>query len=339
MPGICLPARDRSRSPGRVRAPLAAAGWLVALTAVAADAPPRPTDRLLAVPLHAVWSDVALRDWVNRVTSTGSTSRAAVVLDGRVDPDTRVSITCRGEPLADVVDRVATEAGAAVDVLETTIRIVPRDRAGIAMRAELARQAALAKLPATRRRVIDRRAALHWPAGATPRHLARSAAEAVGVELDGLDAIPHDHLPAATLPPLSLGERLDLLLADYDLRIDWGRDGGRVVPIDTGLDGIAAPPRPPRPATGPAAAVATRRFTLRLAAPLDEAVAALAPQFGLRGRVDRESLAARGIQPGEIVRLDVRDATRDELFDAVVTPLRLRWRIDADELVIDAPAE
>ncbi|NBX30946.1 hypothetical protein EBR04_10985, partial [bacterium] len=60
-------------------------------------------------------------------------------------------------------------------------------------------------------------------------------------------------------------------------------------------------------------------------------------QLGLTGRIDRESLAARGILPGEIVRIEVRDVTRDELFDAVVAPLGLRWRIDGDQLTIDAP--
>jgi hypothetical protein len=59
--------------------------------------------------------------------------------------------------------------------------------------------------------------------------------------------------------------------------------------------------------------------------------------LGLEGRIDRESLAARGVQPGEIIRVEVRDATRDELFDALVAPLGLRWRIDGNRLTIEAP--
>ena len=136
---------------------------------------------------------------------------------------------------------------------------------------------------------------------------------------------------------MSLAERLDLVLASYDLRVEWRRDGGRIVPIETGLQAVRPPDRarPRRPTA--AVAAGSQRFTLRLAAPLDEAVTALARQLGLTGRIDRESLAARGILPGEIVRIEVRDVTRDELFDAVVAPLGLRWRIDGDQLTIDAP--
>lgn len=313
------------------------AAGLMAVAGQAAQPMARPTDALLAVPLHATWTDVPLSDWAARVTATGTASHAAIVLDGRIDPDTRVTITCRGDSVAEIADRVAAAAGGAVDVLDTTLRIVPRDRAGIGPRAEVARQSAIAALPAARRRILERREPTMWPAGGTPRGIVAASAEAAAVRVHDLDAIPHDHLPAATLPPLSLAERLDLVLASYDLRVEWRHDGGYVVPLDTGLDGIEAPQRPRRPAPPPAAVAGTQRFTLRLAAPLDEAVPALARQLGLEGRIDLESLAARGIQPGEIVRVEVRDATRDELFDALVAPLGLHWRIVGNQLTIDAP--
>ena len=337
MPERRLRSRDRSQTTSCLRLAVIVAAWLMAVAGHAAQSVSRPTDALLAVSLHASWTDVPLGDWAARVTATGTASHAAIVLDGRIDPDTRVTIACRGEPVAEIADRVAAAAGGAVDVLDTTLRIVPRDRAGIGPRAEVARRSAIAALPAARRRIIERREPTIWPAGATPRGIVAAATESAAIRIHGLDAIPHDHIAAASLPPLSLAERLDLVLASYDLRVEWRRDAGYIVPIDTGLAGVEAPPRPRRPAPSPAAVVGTQRFTLRLAAPLDEAVPALARQLGLEGRIDRESLAARGIQPGEIVRVEVRDATRDELFDALVAPLGLRWRIDGNQLTIDAP--
>jgi hypothetical protein len=339
MPDRRLRCRDRSRSPDRLRHVLAAAAVLIATAVHAADSPSRPTDALLALPMHGVWTDVPLGDWATRATAAGTSAAAAIVLDSRIDPDSRVSITCRGEPLAEIADRVAAAAAASVDVLDATLRIVPSDRAGIAPRAEVARRSAIAALPPARRRTLERRAPIRWPAGATPRGIVAAVVEAAAIHLDGLDAIPHDHLPAMMLPPLSLAERLDLLLASYDLRVDWRRDGGHIVPIDMGLEGVQAPERPRRPGKIPAAVAGTQRFTLRLAAPLDEAVPVLARQLGLEGHIDRESLAARGIQPGEIVRVEVRDVTRDALFDALVGPLGLRWRIDANQLTIDAPPQ
>jgi hypothetical protein len=338
MPDRFILCRDRSRSSACLWCAVTAAAWLAAAVQ-AADAPSCPTDALRALPLHAIWTDIPLGDWAARVTATGTATAAAIVLDSRIDPDTRITLTCRGEPLEDIADRIAAAAAAHVDVLDATMRIVPRDRAGIAPRAEVARRAAVAVLPSARRRILERRAPLRWPAGATPREIISATAETAAVRLAGLDTIPHDHLPAGSLPPMSLAERLDLVLASYDLRVDWRRDGGQIVPIDTGLEGVQPPHRPRRSGPTPAAAAGSQRFTLRLAAPLDEAVPALARQLGLEGRIDRESLAARGVQPGEIVRVEVRDVTRDELFDALVAPLGLRWRIDGNQLTIDAPRQ
>ena len=53
--------------------------------------------------------------------------------------------------------------------------------------------------------------------------------------------------------------------------------------------------------------------------------------------LDRDSLAARGMQPGEIVRARVTDASREELLDAVVGPLGLRWTIADKRLRVFAP--
>lgn len=336
MPDRFIRRRDRSRSLACLWPAVAGTVWLAAAVQ-AADAPPCPTDALRALPLHAVWTDVPLGDWAARVTATGSATAAAIVLDSRIDPDTRITLASRGEPVEEIAGRVAAAAAAHVDVLDATLRIVPRDRAGIAPRAEVARRAAMAGLPPARQRLLERREPMRWPAGATPREIISAAVEAAAVRVAGLDAIPHDHLPAGSLPPLSLAERLDLVLASYDLRVDWRRDGGQIVPIDTGLEGVRAPPRPRRRGPAPAPADGSQRFTLRLAAPLDEAVPALARQLGLESHIDRESLAARGVQSGEIVRVEVRDVTRDELFDALVAPLGLRWRIDANRLTIDAP--
>ena len=156
--------------------------------------------------------------------------------------------------------------------------------------------------------------------------------------------MPHDHLPATSLPPLQLAERLDLLLASFDLRVDWSAAGGTIVPIDAGVDpldgtGIRSKPvRPIRPREVPKrAGIAV--YSLRLEAPLNQAVPAVAKSLGLASSLDEASLAARGIAPGEIVRVDARDLSRDELLDAIVATLDLEWTIEDETLrVFAAPA-
>jgi hypothetical protein len=317
------------RSWGWCRAGGLAAALAGCAVAVAAAADP------LAEPVRAVWSGLPIRDWADRV---GRRAGLPVVVDWRLDPDVTITGTATDEPLSLWLDRVATAAGGAVEPLESAVAIVPASRAGIARRAQAARRREVAGLPAARRAVLAARRPWAWPAGARPRDLVAVALTDAGRPPRDLDRVPHDHLPAASLPDLSVAEFIDLVLAPYDLRVAWatGPDGA-VVPIEAGLAAeipAAVPPRGSR-RRGPAGA-AEPRFTLALEAPLDDAARAVAAQLGLTAHVDRESLAARGIQPGEIVRARVTDATRDELLDAIVAPLGLRWTIEGDRLVIDA---
>ena len=153
--------------------------------------------------------------------------------------------------------------------------------------------------------------------------------------------------PAATLPPLSLAERLDLLLAHFDLRVDWHASAGTTTGTIVAIDSAPAPPAPtaalprrgrPKPReSGTPPAGRREVYSLRVEAPLDQVLATLARQFRLELELDAPSLRARGIAPAEIVRADVKDASRDELLDAVVRPLGLAWTIEGDRLRVSAP--
>jgi hypothetical protein len=186
-----------------------------------------------------------------------------------------------------------------------------------------------------------------WPAAARPRDILESRVAEAGMRLEGVDAVPHDHLPAASYPALSIAEGVDLVLAHYDLRADWRASAGaaatgRVVAIGAGVKVAAAPPRPRgapvRGAGGAGGKPPLESFTLRAQAPLEELLASIAGRLGLALDLDRESLRRRGIAPGEIVRVSVADASRERLLDAVLGPLGLEWRIIAGRLEVSAPA-
>jgi len=308
--------------------------------------------------VQASWTQVTLRDWAERASRIAG---LPVIIDRRLDPAFPITLDCRGEPLHDVLDRVATMVGGQVEVLASSVRIGPLSVAGLASAAEQARDAELASLPPALRRTAHQRAAWTWPTAARPRDLLATTAREAGLELDGLDAIPHDHLPAATLPMLSLAERLDLVLAHYDRRIAWTTRGAEVVLLDAGMTARGHAPRPaaasqlepqpspkaqstpqsqpqrkptPRPLANPTTTRET--FSLRLAAPLDQALAAVAARLSLDLTIDAPSLAARGIAPGEIARVDVREVSRAELLDAIVAPFGLAWSIDAGTLRVFA---
>ena len=324
-------ASDRKPTAIRGAAP-AALGLCLAAAAAAAG---------LDAPVRASWKGISLRDWAAAATPLAG---MPVIVDRRLDPDTLVTLACDGGPLRDAVATVAATAGAEVAVLRSSIRIVPAAQGQLCERAEEARDRELARLPAGPRTALQARSRCRWPEGSRPRDLLAAAAAEAGVVLEGLDHLPHDHFPAAELPALTVAEKLDLVLAHFDRRVAWRAEAatatGTIVPLDTDLPppGSGRPTRPPTPPVrgkppGPAHDV----FSLRVAAPLEEVLAAVASRLGLALELDRGSLQARGIQAGEIVRAEIRDASRDELLDRIVAPLGLSWRIEQERLRVFAP--
>lgn len=321
----------------------------VSLTTARGQSADRTVERTVAgldASVQATWTRVPLRDWASRVTTLAG---KPVILDRRIDPDHPVTRTARGEPLIDMIRGVAREAGATVEELPGAIWLAPAAAAGRSAAAAADRDRRLAAMPASQRKPLLKAEPWRWPAGARPRELVSAALAEAGLGVEGLDALPHDHFPAADLPPLPLAERLDLVLAHFDRRIVWsadrGRPTGRIVAIDAEITPQPAgrpqtavqADRPRRPATPPRQSVTVRdEFTLRLEAPLDQALAAIAGRLGLELDLDQASLAARGIAPGEIVRAEVEKASRDRLLDAVLQPVGLEWKIEGERLRVFA---
>jgi hypothetical protein len=316
---------------------------MLAWAATRAGAAEQPVQRPAAgldAAVQATWIRVPLRDWSNRVTPLAG---KPVILDRRLDPDQLVTLTARGESLRDVFRAVAAGTNAAVEELPGTIRLVPRSSAGRATEAASDGARRLALLPPTQRKPLTKAVAWTWSAGAQPRELVAGALADAGLTVEGVEAIPHDHFPAADLPPLPLAERVDLVLAHFDLRILWaadrGRPTGRIVAIDADVvpRPSSRPDTPRRGAAPPGRSVNVQdEFTLRLEAPLDQALAAIAGRLGLELELDRASLAARGIAPGEIVRAEVEKVSRAGLLDAVLQPAGLQWTIDGQRLRVFA---
>ncbi|MEI6240367.1 MAG: hypothetical protein WCR51_08250 [Planctomycetia bacterium] len=301
-----------------------------------------PGPNALTTPVTASWTGLPLRQVAARLSEIGG---VAVVIDRRLDPDTSITLDASGEPLADVLDRVAAAARADVAMYAGHVRLVHHGAGAAAL-------AAAERLRSTELEALGKRldagadTAWSWPDGAVPRDLVATAASQAGIVIEGLDELPHDHFPAASLPPLALADRLDLLLAHFDRRIAWqprrGQRAGMPVFSIVALPAAATeppaarqrPPRrrdPPRPAREPGST-----YTLTVAAPLDELLSTLARRFGLTLELDRAALARAGVAPAEIVRLELKAATREQLLDAICAPRALVWRIEGDTLSVSA---
>jgi len=318
----------------------------IALAAVLAAPAAHGADALargLAIPVTAAWKGLPLRAAADRLSEIGG---VAIVVDRRIDPGSLVTLDAGGEELAAVLTRVAAAAGGEAVAYAGHVRLVPCGRGAALAAAEKLRAVELHRLPARFRTAALARRETSWPDGAVPHELVGAVAAEAGIVIAGLDALPHDHFPAARLPPLPLADRVDLLLAHFDRRVGWkprtpGGEGAAVFPvvaISAADDAATVGPPPARPSAGSAARAGptATTYTLTVAAPLEELLATLARRFALTLDLDRPGLARIGVAPGEIVRLEVRDASRDQLLDAILGPRGLAWRIEGDRLRISA---
>lgn len=319
----------------------------IALAAVLAAPPARAAEavaRALATPVTATWTKLPLRAAADRLSEIGG---IVIVVDRRIDPGTLVSLRAEGDTLADVLTRVAAAAGAEAAAYAGHIRLVPVGRGAPLVAAEKRRADELRRLPTRLRPAALARDETSWPDGAVPREIVAADAARAGIMIAGLDDLPHDHFPAALVPQLPLADRVDLILAHFDRRIEWKPRVARgsdevsytlVTIADAAADAgggrlLPEPSASPAPGQAGAGAGATT-YTLTVAAPLEELLAALARRFALTLELDRAGLARVGVAPGEIVRLELRDASRDQVLDAIAKPRRLVWRIEGDTLSV-----
>jgi len=311
------------------------------------------------VPITAIWTKSSLASVVAQLAQLAG---QPILLDRRIDPETPITLECQKEPLDSVLARLAAQAGGATTILRESIRIVPladsklteglAGDATIYSRAEAAREKEIARLSPVAKKRLANKAVWIWPDGAQPRELLTAAASEAGVTVMGLDRLPHDHMRGISLPSMTLAGRLDLVLADFSSRIEWTFDKktgtvlGTAVAIEKGLAPLSAnappQPKPLRPMPPPPPRVGEPQagretFTLRVEAPLEELLAAVAQKLQVPLDLDRDSLKARGIAPREIVRMTVKDASREALLDAILKPLSLEWELSAKKLRVFAP--
>ena len=285
------------------------------------------------------------------ISQLSTLSDGTIVLDRQIDPTQYVTLACQGEDVLAVLFTLADETGTELAVLESSVWLVPIGKAGSLEAADDERKAALQKLPAHTRQPLSTKQALQWQAGQKPtalieKLLARTKTANLAVTPDDLSTvIPHDHLAAGSIPPLSLPEQLDLVAMQYNHHLLWKQNPQKSSAVLVQFVPLPSPTKPkeqptrqkqPRSNSSQPARSDQDRYTLRVAAPFDELLRAVSQRLKLEPSIDTHSLKTRGINPQEIIRLEMKDASRDELLDAIVKPLGLTWSIEKGRLSIPA---
>jgi hypothetical protein len=209
------------RRPGRL-ALVAAVVWLGSARAiVAAEASEWLTgpalERKLETSETISWSGNPLRE---ALAELAAVHRIAILLDRRIDPGQPLELSFQQTPLGAVLESVAADRGLGLSRFGAVAVFGPRE----AMRrlrtvAELRRQDLAQLTPAARGKWVRVRP-WQWDALSTPRGLLEQVADDGGFRIQNLEIIPHDLWGAGDLPPLSISDRLTLVLGQFDLTFE-----------------------------------------------------------------------------------------------------------------------
>ncbi len=156
-----------------------------------------------------------------------------------------------------------------------------------------------------------------------------------GLEITGLDIVPHDLWAAADLPAMPLTDRLALIAVQFDLALKVADRGRRLelVPLSQVIhrNAVARPRSTPKPAAAtevepPATLEQTRIDRLSvIEKPLGPVLKQLADRLGFELKMDRQAIAAAGISLDQRVSVHVENATVDELLRQLLKSTRLTF--------------
>ena len=205
--------------------------WLILTAApllvIGAETDPR---RGLAQTVTVDWSGVPLRQALAGVSRSNG---LPLVIDRRVDPTLSVELVARNLPVERLLLRLGNEHNFATSVVGPVVYVGPhRSAESIRTLVALAKEQ-VQPLPAKTRTALLSPKAMKWDDLATPRELIAQLAAETGATVNGIERGPHDLWAANELPPMSLIERLQLILSQFDLtfRIDSGGKTIMIVPL------------------------------------------------------------------------------------------------------------
>lgn len=187
-------------------------------------------ERKLAAPASVLWSDHPLRQ---SLMDFGRAQQIAAYVDRRINPDTKLALAVRDLPVLEVFREATRDRGIGVAVLGDVIYVAPDDSARRVRTVAEGRRRLLQKLGEEASRRFAQAEPFAWEDFATPRGVLQQLAQDHGLQIVDLERVPHDLWPAADLPPMTLVDRLTLVLEQFGLTFEVSGDGSRIrlVPI------------------------------------------------------------------------------------------------------------
>ncbi len=277
------------------------------------------------------WKAVPLRESLDRFAET---QQIGIFLDRRLDPSTPLDFDADRQPISILLGDFAKTLDIGFCPLGSVAYFGPKESVRV-----------LPLLVADRRRstpLFKRKFPLSIPLLASPKEVLEELATKNGLRWANLDQLPHDLWAARQLPPMALGELFCILLIGFDKTFEISDNGKtlRIVPIpfESLLATDTVPPEKSETKTkaaGRKTPLSQKRFTLTLKDQrLDAVLTALAARLELTLEIDKPSLEKKQVSLNQPVSFDVKNATAQELFQKLLSPLSVEYTIRGDTLII-----
>lgn len=179
------------------------------------------------------WTDQVLRPGLQKLSAA---REVAIVLDRRIDPNTKLSLTTQRAAFRDLLVGVSEQAKTGLSVVGNTIYLgPPTTTARLRTMNELLSNQLVSPDGATKKSAFGllQRRSLNWDDLDRPADLVVRAAELFSLKIENLEAVPHDLWAAGSIPSSTATEMLSLLLCQFDLSFEWvgNASGIRLVPM------------------------------------------------------------------------------------------------------------
>jgi hypothetical protein len=282
------------------------------------------------------WAGLPLRDAVARLEET---SKVAVFVDRRVDPDQQINLSVENATAEEVLEKLAATRSLGTSRLNSLLYLGPLHAAAELDALAALRRADISRLSSQEQQPWAKRTTIAWPRLTEPRDLVARFLKGHELELKGGERIPYDLWPAGRLPSMSMADGLTVLLLGFDLtfRPVPGEAALEIIPISEALSPapqVAAPTKQVRPTPG-MKQKAKQLFTLRVQQqPVGKVIDQLGRQLHLDVKLDEAAIKAAGRSLDERVSFEVKDADLEELLEAVLKPAGLTFRRDGQHLTI-----
>lgn len=160
-------------------------------------------------------------------------------LDRRCPSDKTFSLTADNICVGEFFDKAAAQLNWGVSYPSGLVYVGPKQYATVLRTLFMLRSEDARKLPSDAAKIWAKNKNLQWEEGTNPKTLLESLADEAGIQIYGLDKIPHDIWGAGWTPSMSLSNRVQFIVGQFGYTYKFDSTGLKIALIPIKIESIA----------------------------------------------------------------------------------------------------